>query len=101
MVGRKPEDWRILTPIFTMISPMIVGAMSWFLINIYNVQQLTNTRLMTRIDMFIEKQDSVNTSLQEKLAQVRYQCCSEQSSTYPRTYQTSEVSTSTTNSSTQ
>jgi hypothetical protein len=101
MVGRKPEDWRILTPIFTMISPIIVGAMSWFLINIYNVQQATNLRVMSRIDIFIEKQDSINMSLQEKLAQVRYQCCSEQSATFPRTYQTSEVNGSTTNTSTQ
>lgn len=77
MVGRKPEDWRWLTPIFSMLSPVIVGTMAWFLINIYNVQQDNNNRLLLKIDQYVEKQDGINQSVLERLAQVRYQCCSE------------------------
>lgn len=31
MVGRKPEDWRWLTPIFSVASPILVGGCLWFL----------------------------------------------------------------------
>lgn len=83
------ENWRWLTPIFSMLSPTIVGAMAWFLINLYTVQQTANLQLMSKIDKYVEKQDSINTSIQDRLAQVKYQCCSElqaRPSSYQNTY---------------
>ena len=73
MVGRKPEDWRWLTPIFSMLSPIIVAALSWFLVNLYNVQQTFNNQLLMKLDKYVERQDIINLSFTEKIAR----CCSE------------------------
>lgn len=77
MVGRKPEDWRILTPILSMISPIIVGVLGWFIANGINDQKETNKNVLIRIETAVESQRKDREEFNQKYAEIKYQCCSE------------------------
>lgn len=77
MVGRKPEDWRILTPIFSMLSPIIVGVLGWFISNGINDQKEINKNIIAKLDSYIDIQRKDKDEFNQKYAEVKYQCCSE------------------------
>lgn len=77
MVGRKMEDWRILTPIFSAASPILVAALAWFMVRTVNQYDEQNKRLMEKMDIFIETRQKADIDVERRLTMLQYRCCKE------------------------
>lgn len=73
----KMQMWRILTPVFSVLSPLIVATLAFFMVRMINQFDERNKEAVVRIESVAKGQEELKLDLLEKYSQVRYQCCSE------------------------
>lgn len=73
----KMQTWRIVTPILSIISPVIVGILVFFMVRMISQFDERNDSVVHKIDVIAEKQEIFKIDTIQKYAELRYRCCSE------------------------
>lgn len=71
----KYQAWRILTPIFSIISPAIVGILGWFILNSYNDQKEINKTLIKKLEETVVVQNALQLDFEKRITTIQYSCC--------------------------
>ena len=84
MTVSRIKDWRIITPVVSLVSPIIVGCFSFFLVRMINQFDERNKENVELIHKVMIQQESTDKKVADlhydfgqKYVELRYRCCGE------------------------